>query len=93
MIQLQSDKARVARLQELAGALLKEIVVIGEAQDPLLYLKRHRYLGALHRAVEGLETARVALAEAVMRMEESGANFYSPRDHASGERPTPRLDE
>jgi len=62
MIQLPHIKARVVRLDELTRALCKEIVVIRDAQDPLLYLERRRYLDALHRAVGQLETARVVLA-------------------------------
>ncbi len=91
MIRLHGVKARVARLDELTRALTKAIVIIGESEDPLVYLERQRYLDALHRAVGGLDEARVALVEAVMRMEESEADFYSPSDRASGEGPSPRL--
>jgi len=69
MIQLHGVKARIARLDELARALRKEIVVIKDAEDPLLFLERCQYLDAPHKAVGGLETARVMLAAVVKRME------------------------
>ncbi len=70
MIQAHHVKTRVARLDELTRSLRKETVVIREAQDPLLYMERRRYLDALHKAVGGLETARVELAG---RMESQAA--------------------
>jgi hypothetical protein len=49
VFELPHIKARVARLDELTRSLPKEIVVITDADDPLLYLERRAYLGALHR--------------------------------------------
>jgi hypothetical protein len=47
---------------------MKEVVLIREADDPLLYLERLAYVQALRGAVAGLEGARVALARALQRM-------------------------
>ena len=49
MLQLPHIKARIARLHEVTRGLCKEIVVIGDAEDPLLYLERRAYLAAIHR--------------------------------------------
>ena len=68
MIQPHCIKAR-ARLDELARSLGKKIVTIKDADDPLLYLERQRYLDALHKAVEDLDEARVVLAGAAGRLE------------------------
>ena len=61
MIELPQLRARVARLEELAGALAREMVVIERAQDVLLYRERRAYLAGVRAAVAGLEDARVAL--------------------------------
>ena len=67
MIGLPEVLARVRRLDELARGLAREAAVMGEAQDPLLYLERRAYLTALQSAVAGLEEARVTLARAAQR--------------------------
>jgi hypothetical protein len=56
--------ARARRLDLLVRGLMKEVVVIREADDPLLYLERQDYLAALRQAVGVPEGARVALARA-----------------------------
>jgi hypothetical protein len=65
--------ARVHRLHELSPALAKEVVLWKECNDPLLYLERRAYLGAIRGALAGVEEARVVLAKARQRPErESG---------------------
>ena len=60
--------ARARRLDLLVRGLMKEVVLIREADDPLLYLERQDYLAALRAAVGGLEGARVTLARALQRL-------------------------
>jgi hypothetical protein len=60
--------ARARRLDRLVRGLMKEVVVIREADDPLLYLERLACVEALRGAVAGLEGARVALAKALQRI-------------------------
>jgi hypothetical protein len=61
---LRALAARVGRLDELARGLAKEMVLVREANDPLLYVERKAYLGALGRVLAGVEGARVVLARA-----------------------------
>jgi hypothetical protein len=60
--------ARARRLDRLALGLMEEVMLIREADDPLLYLERLAYVEALRGAVDGLEGARIALARALQRM-------------------------
>jgi hypothetical protein len=60
--------ARARRLDRLVRGFMKEAVLIGDADDPLLYLERLAYVEALRGAVAGLEGARVALARALQRI-------------------------
>jgi hypothetical protein len=60
--------ARIDRLDRLVLGLMQEKAIIGKGQDPLLYLERMSYLKALDAAVRGLESARVVLAKAQLRM-------------------------
>jgi hypothetical protein len=62
--------ARVRRLDPLARGLAKEVVLWKEYNDPLLYLERRAYLGAIRDALAGVEAARVVLAKARQRLEE-----------------------
>jgi hypothetical protein len=48
---------------------MRECQVINKGDDPLLYLERRAYLMALQAAVSGLESARVVLAKARLRIE------------------------
>jgi hypothetical protein len=61
--------ARVRRLDDLARGLAKEIVLVQEASDRLLYVERKAYLAGLQRALAGVEEARVVLARARQRLE------------------------
>jgi hypothetical protein len=61
-------RARHARLDQLSRGLAKEVVVIKDADDPLLYLERKAYLDALQDALAGVESARVVLARALHRL-------------------------
>jgi hypothetical protein len=62
--------ARARGLDRLAMGLMKEVVLIREADDPLLHLERLAYGEALRGAVDGLEGARIALARALQRIRE-----------------------
>jgi hypothetical protein len=64
---------RVERLEVLAKGLGKEVYLWRQADDPLLYLERRKYLCALQDALFGVEGARVALAKALARLGEAGA--------------------
>ena len=70
---LRDLTGRVRRLDELSRGLAKEGVLWKECDDPLLYLERRTYLGAIQDALAGVEQARVVLAKARQRLErESG---------------------
>jgi hypothetical protein len=62
--------ARIARLEVLTCGLRRESLLIRQGNDPLLYLERQGYLSALDAAVHGLESARVVLARAMLRLRE-----------------------
>jgi hypothetical protein len=51
--------AGILRLEKLRLAVAREQLLIGQGDDPLLYLERPSCLAALRAAVSGLETARV----------------------------------
>jgi hypothetical protein len=61
--------AGARRLDELSRGLAKEVVLWKECNDPLLYLERRAYLGAIRDALAGVEEARVVLAKARQRLE------------------------
>jgi hypothetical protein len=62
-------QARVRRLEQLARGLAKEVTLWKACDDPLLYLERKAYLGAIQDALAGVEEARVTLAKARQRLE------------------------
>jgi hypothetical protein len=62
-------QARVRRLDQLARGLAKEVSLWKECDDPLLYLERKAYLGAIQDILAGAEAARVVLAKVVQRLE------------------------
>jgi hypothetical protein len=65
----QSDlEARIRRLNQLARGLAKEVALWKGGNDPLLYLERKAYLGAIQDALAGVESARVILARARQRL-------------------------
>jgi hypothetical protein len=66
---VQGIRARHTRLDRLSRGLAKEVVVIKDADDPLLYVERRDYLNALRDALAGVEQARVVLAKALHRLE------------------------
>ena len=63
-------KARVHRLDELSRGLAKEVTLWKSCNDPLLYLERKAYLGAIQDALAGVEAARVLLAKVRQRLEQ-----------------------
>jgi hypothetical protein len=54
-------RARIGRLDELARGLAKEVSRWKDGHDPLLYLERKAYLGAIEDALAGVESARDTL--------------------------------
>ena len=67
-------EARVRRLEQLTRGLAKELTRWKEGNDPLLYLERKAYVGALQTGLSGLDAARAVLAEARGRLaDEVGA--------------------
>jgi hypothetical protein len=62
-------QARVRRLDQLSRGLAKEVSLWKACDDPLLYLERRAYLGAIQDALAGTESARVVLAKVVQRLE------------------------
>ncbi|NBO92958.1 MAG: hypothetical protein EBV06_11705 [Planctomycetia bacterium] len=74
MIGIVDIDGRLRRLEELTRGLAKEIVLWREGCDPLLYLERKAYLNALQDALAGLESARVALANASRRLHQDNAS-------------------
>jgi hypothetical protein len=69
MMDVQGLWARHARMEQLSRGLAKEVVVIKDAEDPLLYLERKAYLNALQDTLAGVESARVVLARALHRLD------------------------
>jgi hypothetical protein len=59
---------RIERLDQLVRGLMHEKAIIGNGQDPLLFLERTSYLTALGEAVRRLGSARLVLAKARLRM-------------------------
>ena len=70
---LDDVKARVARLDDLSRGLAKELALLGDADDPLLYRERQGYKGALGRVLSGFEEARAVRARARQRLENEEA--------------------
>ena len=66
---LSDLRARVARLDQLARGLAKEVTLWKSCNDPLLYVERKAYLGGIQDALVGIEAARVALAKAMQRLD------------------------
>ncbi len=62
--------ARVHRLDQLARGLAKEVTLWKGSNDPLLYLERKAYKGAIQDALAGVEAARVVLAKVCQRLED-----------------------
>jgi hypothetical protein len=62
--------ARVRRLDTLARGLAKELAVVqADTLTVLLYRERRGYLEAVRQALASVETARIALAGALRRLE------------------------
>jgi hypothetical protein len=68
-VHLEDVKARIGRLDKLVMSILRHLYVMEKCEDPLLYVERREYLGALQRGVGGLESARVVLVMARARLE------------------------
>jgi hypothetical protein len=66
---LSDLEARIRRLDDLSRGLAKEVALWRAGNDPLLYLERKTYLGAIQDALAGVEAARVVLARASQRLD------------------------
>jgi hypothetical protein len=64
--------ARAKRLDYLARGLAREITLILEADEPMLYAERQAYLKALYAALDGIVSARAALVKARQRIDNGG---------------------
>jgi hypothetical protein len=67
-MQLSDLAARVRGLDRLSMGLMKEVVIVSKANDPMLLLERQAYVQALWQAISGIEGARVVMAKAVRRL-------------------------
>ncbi len=65
---LSDLRARIRRLDDLSRGLAREVALWKTGNDPLLYLERKAYLGAIQDALAGVEAARVVLAKAQLRL-------------------------
>jgi hypothetical protein len=80
MLTVDSLRARVRRFHDLYRGLARETAIPhAEDNDQLLFTERRAYKAAVHRAIAGLEDARVALATAIQRIEEEAAKSRSAR--------------
>jgi hypothetical protein len=68
-VDVRADATGLILWRELSRKLAKVVVLWKACNDPLLYLERHRYLGAIRDALAGVEEARVVLAKARRRLE------------------------
>jgi hypothetical protein len=64
--------ARIQRFDALARGFAKEVTLWKQSNDPLLYLERKAYLGAVQNALAGVEEARVILAKVCQRLDRGG---------------------
>ena len=76
---LSDLRARVARLDQLARGLAKEVTLWKSCNDPLLYVERKAYLGAIQNALVGIEAARVALAKVMQRLERDNGHLQNSK--------------
>jgi hypothetical protein len=67
-LELRDLKARIARLDQLARGLAKEIGLQKGAEDVLMFRERRQYLTGIQDALAGAEAARVVLKGVVKRM-------------------------
>jgi hypothetical protein len=64
---------RLTRLEELSRGLARELVILREGKDELLYLERRAYINAVQDMLTAAESARVTLAKAVARLKPAPA--------------------
>jgi hypothetical protein len=67
-LELRDIKARIARLDQLARGLAREVGLQKGAEDVLLFRERREYLRAVQEALAGADAARVVLERVVKRM-------------------------
>ncbi len=68
-LELADIKKRIARLEQLARGLAREVALQKGAEDMLLSRERKQYLNAVADALAGADAARVVLQGVVKRME------------------------
>jgi hypothetical protein len=66
-------QGRIDRLDQLVRGPAREVLSWQEDMGPLLYVERRQYLGAINEALSGLDRARVTLARARQRLEQTAA--------------------
>jgi hypothetical protein len=69
MLCVEQVRGRYGRLEALSVGLAKEMTLVRQGEDPLLYLERKAYLMALGDALSGVEDARVTLVKALRRID------------------------
>jgi hypothetical protein len=75
---LSDIAARVQRLDQLSRGLSREVWLWRECNDPLLYLERKAYFGAIQDALAGVEKARVIMAKARQRLDRESQGADKP---------------
>jgi hypothetical protein len=60
-LELRDLKARIARLDQLARGLAREVGLQRGAEDVLLFRERRQYLAGIQDALAGADAARVVL--------------------------------
>jgi hypothetical protein len=66
-------QGRSDRLDQLVRGLAREVLFWQQDMGPLLYVELRQYLGAINEALSGLDRARVTLARARQRMDQTAA--------------------
>jgi hypothetical protein len=67
-LQVADLKRRIARLDQLAQGLAKEVALWKGGNDPPLFAERRMYLKAIQDALAGADEAQVVLARVVKRL-------------------------
>jgi hypothetical protein len=66
--------SRIRRLDELMQGFAKETARWKAGHDPLLFVERRAYLGAIQDTLAGLEAARAILTRADQRLQREKRN-------------------
>lgn len=79
MIPLEGLAERVRRLKALTEGLARELLLWKDRDDPLLYLERRSYLGAMEEALAKLEQSRLVLVGALQRLAQDQPQRKKPQ--------------